>query len=273
MDWPGEIDVLILGAVRQEIDALTRLLETCHMRTSRGQTSWFGKYSNLSVLLGTTGLGKVNAAITAACLLERYAVGQVWQIGCAGAYPEGPLRIGDVLITEKALCGDEGVMTKGGVLSGAQIGIPILLHHGEEVFDHVPLQWNEALRSIIQKTPPGLYRQTRGPALAAAHPCDVEDSSFHLVHGPSLTVGMVSGDPEVACERFQRYGAYAENMEGSAVAHACWRFQLPMAECRGISNWAGIRAKDTWRLEKSIAHCHGIIINWLDALNSAKSQQ
>ena len=175
MDWPGEIDVLILGAVRQEIDALTGLLETCQEHTSRGQTSWFGKYSNLSVLLGTTGLGKVNAAITAACLLERYAVGQVWQIGCAGAYPEGPLRIGDVLITEKALCGDEGVMTKGGVLSGAQIGIPILLHHGEEVFDHVPLQWNEALRSIIQKTPPGLYRQTRGPALAAAHPCDVED--------------------------------------------------------------------------------------------------
>ena len=84
---------------------------------------------------------------------------------------------------------------------------------------------------------------------------------------------MVSGDPEVAGERFQRYGAYAENMEGSAVAQACLRFQLPMAECRGISNWAGIRAKETWRLEKSIAHCHGIIINWLDALNSAKSQQ
>jgi hypothetical protein len=175
MDWPGEIDVLILGAVRQEIGALTRLLETCQGRPVRGQTSWFGKYSNLSVLLGTTGLGKVNAAFTTACLLERCAIGQVWQIGCAGACPEGPLRIGDVLATETALCGDEGVLTKEGVLSGKQIGIPILLHHGEEVFDHVPLHWNEALRSIIQKTLPGLYRQKLGPALSPAHPCDVEN--------------------------------------------------------------------------------------------------
>jgi futalosine hydrolase len=76
----------------------------------------------------------------------------------------------------------------------------------------------------------------------------------------------------VAGERFQRYGAYAENMEGSAVAHACRRFETPMVECRGISNVAGIRAKETWQLEKSIAHCHGIIINWLEALNSVKVQ-
>ena len=81
---------------------------------------------------------------------------------------------------------------------------------------------------------------------------------------------MASGDPEVAGERFQRYRAYAENMEGSAVAQACFRFHTPVMECRGISNIAGVRSKETWQLEKSIAHCHGIVINWLDALNSLK---
>ena len=71
---------------------------------------------------------------------------------------------------------------------------------------------------------------------------------------------MASGDPRVASERFRRYGAYAENMEGSAVAQACYRFHIPVVECRGMSNIAGIRAKESWQLEKSIAHCHGIVI-------------
>ena len=97
-----------------------------------------------------------------------------------------------------------------------------------------------------------------------------DPACFQLLHGPSVTVGMASGDPQVARERFQRYGAYAENMEGSAVAHACCRFRVPMVECRGISNFAGCREKETWAFEKSIAHGHGIIVNWLEALNSVK---
>ena len=302
MDRLGSIDVLLLGAVPREISALIGLLQTCQVLASRDQTIWCGRYANLSVLIGTTGLGKVNAAITTASLLERFAVRQVWHLGCAGAYPEGPLRIGDVLITAKTLCGDEGVLTKGGLLSVSQIGIPILIHDGEEIFDQVPLSWNVTMRELIEKTPPGLYRQNRGLLLSSAYLCETtglpasssstecegipppakasspspqagqenDDECFHLIYGPSLTVGMASGDPQVAGERYHRYGAYAENMEGSAVAHACCRFQIPMVECRGISNFAGIRAKEAWELEKSIAHCHGIIVNWLDAMNSVE---
>ena len=305
MDRLTEIDVLILGAVPQEVGALTELLETCRMLPQRGQTSWLGTFSNLSILIATTGIGKVNAAITTASLLEWFSAAQVWHIGCAGAYPEGRLRIGDVLITEKALCGDEGIMTRGGVLPVSAIGIPIIVQNGEQIFDEVPLNWTGNMKSIFEKTPQGLYRQRKGPLPASASPCDKRDQRasgpspasagaaferelpflpsarqgatdedlFHLVYGPSLTVGMVSGDPEVAGERFQHYGAYAENMEGSAVAHACRLFGTAMVECRGISNLAGNRAKETWQLEKSIAHCHGIIINWLEALNSVKLQQ
>lgn len=300
MDRPSDIDVLLLGAVPQEVSALIGLLRHCQGLAFRGQTLWYGKYDNLSVLVGTTGLGKVNAAITTAALLERLAVRQVWHLGCAGAYSEGPLRIGDVLITESFLCGDEGVLTKGGVFSGLQIGIPILVHDGEECFDQVPLSWDGALRALIEKTPSGLYRQPGENPLSPAHRCEAsalddlrshagsssgvssaglspppsqageapDPACFQLIHGPSVTVGMASGDPQVARARFQRYGAYAENMEGSAVAHACCRFRVPMVECRGISNFAGNRAKETWAFEKSIAHGQGIIISWLDASNS-----
>lgn len=300
MDRLGEIDVLLLGAVPQELSALSEALESCREIAFRGQVIWWGRYADLSVLMGTTGLGKVNAAITTVSLLQRFAVKQVWHLGCAGAYAEGPLEIGDVIITETALCGDEGVLTEEGVLSGAQIGIPILVHLGKVFFDQVPSVWNATLRKLIEKTPAGLYRQEEGHPFAPAHCCEGfnlpifkgaaktdgiitplevpsppsplgekrDSECFHLVYGPSLTVGMASGDPRVASERYRRYGAYAENMEGSAVAQACCRFETPLLECRGISNRAGTRAKETWELEKAVAHCQGIIINWLDTLNS-----
>jgi futalosine hydrolase len=300
MEVVAGIDVAILGAVPQEISPLTELLDGCRAFPSRCQIIWVGKYSDLSVLIGTTGLGKVNAAITSTSLLERFSVTQVWNIGCAGAYAEGPLQVGDVLITDKAFCGDEGVITSKGVLPVSEIGIPILVCNGEEFYDYLPLHWKGNSQAIVKNTPPGTYGQRRGLPLTRAYPCatehrhglhgsGVKDSStrerpphsdhsvndgepyedlFRLIHGPSFTVGMASGDPEVAGERFRRYHVYAENMEGSAVAQACFRFHIPVMECRGISNIAGVRSKETWQLEKSIAHCHGIVINWLDALNS-----
>jgi futalosine hydrolase len=298
---PG-IDVAILGAVPQEISALIGFLSGCRVYPFRCQTIWVGKYSNLSVLIGTTGLGKVNAAITTASLLERFSVAQVWNVGCAGAYSEGPLQVGDVLITNKAFCGDEGVITQKGLLPVSEIGIPLVACNGEEFCDYFSLYKERNLSAIIEKTPPGFYRQQRLLHPSRAYFCaedrqqephrsgakDFTTSShspppvhsadadhpesdldiFRLIHGPALTVSMASGDPEVAGERFQHHGAYAENMEGSAVVQTCFRFHIPVMECRGISNIAGVRSKETWQLEKSIAHCHGIVINWLDALSS-----
>jgi futalosine hydrolase len=302
MDPKAKVDVAILGAVPQEIKTLTELLETSRVFPFRGQTIWLGGYGSLSVLVAATGLGKVNAAITTASLLEHFPVAQVWNVGCAGAYSEGPLRVGDVLVTEKTFCGDEGVITQKSMLPVSELGIPLVIHNGEELFDHLPPCWHGNLEAIINKTPPGSYRIKEGFPLSRAFSRNAEDQPeargsgrlghstsegrayaepsvtpgqrhedlFKLVHGPSLTVGMASGDPGVASERFNRYGAFAENMEGSAVAQACIRFAIPAVECRGISNLAGIRAKETWQLEKSIAHCHAIVINWLETLNSLK---
>ncbi len=302
MDPNAGIDVAILGAVSGEISTLSELLESLQVFPFRGQTIWLGKVANLSVLLGTTGLGKVNAAITTASLLEHFSIAQVWNVGCAGAFPEGPLRVGDVLVTERCYCGDEGVLTQNGVLPVSAIGIPLLIDNGEALFDHLPRRWNSCFEMAIKKTPPGAYRQKQGFPPSRAFPLMSEDRSrarrsgaqnhpaseahpaadfsakprhndedaFTVIHGPSLTVSLASGDPAVASDRFRRYGAYAENMEGSAVVQACLRFRIPAVECRGMSNVAGVRAKETWQLEKSIAHCHGIVINWLETLNSLK---
>jgi futalosine hydrolase len=267
----GAVDVAILGAVAREVEPLRRILNSPDRLTVLGESFLLGMYRGRSILIGSTGLGKVNAAVTTTSLLERFPVGEVWNIGCAGAFGDGPLQIGDVLVTLNAFCGDEGILTGKGVLSPKLIGIPILVHHGEEIYDCLPLESQPPVCRIREKTPPGFYRLLNGQGsedLPVASICSGpgglgEAEGFQLAYGPSLTVGMVSGDAEVASDRFKLYGAFAENMEGSAVAQACFRFGVPMVECRGISNIAGNRCKSDWRFSKAFCNCHAVILNWL----------
>lgn len=267
MDLPRTIDVAILGAVSQEIDALVQKLDACYSLSWKDGTFHLGTLGGRFVLVGTTGLGKVNAAITTSVLLESHSILQVWNIGCAGAYAESPLQVGDVLITQEFLCGDEGILTQTGVLSAKAINIPILVRQGERFYDHFPADQHPGLRALHERTPPGRYQSAEGAPPVQARPGENYPEelsrSFRLIYGPSLTVGMGSGDAQTARSRFQRYKAFAENMEGSAVAQACFRFGTPMIECRGISNEAGNRCKNDWQLQKAVANCHGIILNWL----------
>jgi futalosine hydrolase len=239
------------------------------------ETLKLGTCNGRNLLIGTTGLGKVNAAITTAAILEHFRADQVWNIGCAGAYKGSPLKVGDVLITETSLCGDEGILTQAGPLSARGLRIPILSRDGMPYFDHIPPCRDSVLEQLYQATPPGPYKMGKEMVPMPAVPCpsqdlkaDPPDSSelFRLFYGPSLTVGMVSGEKEVASQRFLYHDALAENMEGSAVAQTCFRFNVPMAECRGISNEAGDRRKEYWRMDLALSHCHAIVLHWLKVL-------
>jgi futalosine hydrolase len=264
MDQPGKIDLAILGAVSQEIASLSRVLQHARAFTFLGESFFCGTYGEKCILAGTTGIGKVNAAITTTAILQRFHIQELWNIGSAGAESHGPLQVGDVLITREALCGDEGVLTKESRLSSKVIGIPILAQNGHEYYESLTLDRTTIYRHFENRTPPALYHCQEGdPPAAALSKAGARTEAFHLWYGPSLTVGMASGDMATAGNRFQQHGAFAENMEGSAVALACLRFDIPIMECRGISNIVGDRRKDNWQMEKAIHHCHSIVMRTL----------
>lgn len=268
---PRTMDIAILGAVPREVDALRKRLTSARTIPLAGGALDWGTLGGRSVLLGAGGLGKVNAATVTTAVLQSFSVREVWNIGCAGAYHESGLTLGDVVLTRRFLFGDEGVLTRDGVLSLEEIGIPVLVRKEEPFYDRLPADPDPAGHPPCARTPPGCYRLSAGPLPAVARPvpetggAENDPRCFRLVHGSSLTVGMSSGDAYTARVRFQRYGADTENMEGSAVAQVCARFGVPMIECRGISNVAGERRKDFWRLDAAISHCHGIILNWIEA--------
>lgn len=265
MSFSDKIFAAILGAVWPEVRTLTGLLEDKQVFNSAGESFTIGAFQGKILLIGTTGIGKVNAAITAAALLAELPIEQVWNIGCAGYFQEGPLRTGDVLIAHKLLCGDEGILTSSGVLSSREMSIPILRRDGEALFDSIPA--DSIARCVREKVAPGVYslraREEMFPTAAPLdnRPLQAMEECFRLEYGPSLSVGMVSGDLQVAHDRFLNYGAFAENMEGSAIAQACYRYEIPFVECRGMSNRAGDRDKLNWELEKAVSHCQAVLIS------------
>jgi len=267
------IDVAILGAVRQEVEPLLHLLDEPRVFDFRGETLHLGTFHGRSLLIGLTGVGKVNAAITTAAVLETFGAAQVWNVGCAGAYEGGPLTIGDVLISQTVICGDEGVLSRDGVQSLRAIGIPLVKRDGESFFDAFPVaERSRAYERVRQWTPPGFYSVIDGKlrrvdsGIESGKPGGSEQGKvFRTVHGPSLTVSLASGDRKTAVKRRERYGAFAENMEGSAVAQTCARYEVPFLECRAMSNIAGYRDKKGWRLEAAFERCCAVIRYWLES--------
>jgi futalosine hydrolase len=271
-DGVDGVDVAVLGAVKREVQPILEILSNPRVFDFRGEVLHLGTCGSRSMLIGTTGLGKVNAAITTAAILETFGAAQVWNIGCAGAYEEGPLRVGDVLISQIIWCGDEGVLTRKGIESLRTVGIPLVTRGSELFFDALPAAEDSWAHDHVRRlTPPGFYRTGDGGLELVGSAGEVEDAQraessgiFRTLYGPSLTVSLASGDRKTARKRYERFGAMAENMEGSAVAQTCFRYEVPFVECRGMSNMAGDRDKRHWKLDLAVARCSSVVRCWLE---------
>ncbi len=270
------IDLAILAAVPEEIDSICEVIPRSGSIDIAGKELMVFDFGELSLMIGTSGIGKVNAASEAASILTLLGPIEVWNVGCAGTYVESGLCVGDVLITREWVCGDEGVLWKNGPTSMQGIGIPLLAKDGTRYFDKFPV--SSFKTCMIASKPPDAGRYAFNsfsgeiePANTTEHP---DSECFSLKYGPSLTVGMVSGDPEVAAERYIRHNVLAENMEGSAMAQVCLRFGAPFLECRGISNVAGVRDKKEWDIRRGVSNCHSVVLHILNSaikMNAAEA--
>jgi len=260
-----QIDFVILGATRSEISSLCESYPGSEKIEIAGNVFTRHTYRNIYLLIGSTGIGKVNAAAVTSAVLSRFSVSEVWCVGCSGAYSGGGLRLGDVLITRDAVCGDEGVLHRDGLFSSEVIGIALVEKQGRLYYDRFPLDGFETFRKLKALLPPGSYI-TEG-VTGGLQPMRFEEAgenSFTIRYGHSLSVGMVSGDAETAQKRFEVFAALAENMEGSAIAQVCLLFDVPFLECRAISNIAGIRDKDLWDLNLAVGRSHAVIRHVLE---------
>ncbi|MGC9196226.1 MAG: futalosine hydrolase [Syntrophobacteraceae bacterium] len=244
------VDLAILGATEMEIAPLGVFKKSGTLRLA-GRDFSLCTCRGLRFLSGTTGIGKVNAAATTAAVLSNFQAGEVWNVGCAGAYTGSRMRIGDVLVSDNCMCADEGILRVEGTAPLSEIAIPLVVKNGVAFSDSFPLEKSLERGKIRSIAPEGVY----------------EEGGFQVLYGSSLTVGMTSGDRPTALERFRRFGAFTENMEASAIAQTCLLFDVPFLEIRGVSNIAGDRDKARWDLSAAVDHCLAIVTLLLDKLS------
>ena len=205
--------ILIVTGVQAEADAI-------------------GKPSGTFVVVG--GIGKTNAAAaTTAAVLSDGPFRWIINAGVAGALPESELSIGDIVIANKCVYFEEGLITPDGFQNIEEMGFSL----GNFLGNYVPVDsWMLERLSEIGKV------------------------------APVATVATCSGTNEQAKLVKERTGCLCEAMEGAAVVHAANRLSAPAIEIRAISNTTGDRNNQEWDIKLALDNLGKAVNDSINAL-------
>ena len=215
--------ILVLGAFNREVTLLNEMLTGAQPQEIEGIGFLRGRVDNRSVVIAWTGIGKVNAAMTATLLLEHFKPTHVIFTGIAGAV--GPnLEPGDIVIAKQTAHHDMGIILEEGLEPG---GVKNRLT-GEDnpVFFPADEQLLALAEKVAGKTAFGRVALKSGE------------------RAPKVVVGtVVTGDTFVAskaksAELAEKLGADAVEMEGAAVAQLCYQRGVKCLVIRSISDKA-----------------------------------
>ncbi len=239
---------LILSATEQEVHALTRGMENTSVSSISSRTAVSGKINNIFVKIIVTGPGIVNTSQALTAAVEKQTPFLVIQTGCCGAFQESELSIGDI-----AVAGEE-IDAHLGIESSSGNGIP----------DPLPF--------AVLSTPKGAYFHRYPVNLHFLEqferqiPIFSQKFSFVIKIGPFLTVSTITATQRRARDLFACYNAIAEQMEGSAAAHICALYGIPLIEIRGVSNTVGHRDKSSWDVRRASQNCCDVLRAFLETI-------
>jgi adenosylhomocysteine nucleosidase len=209
--------------------------EMRHLRGARGAATEIAGQAfdrtdidGLPVVLAETGIGKVNAAVTAALLVREFGCRALVFSGVAGGV-DPDLRVGDVVVASRLVQHDYGAVVDGALVPYQPGSVPLPgfdRTHGYDLDPALAARLRAALDGVaFEPSPTGEDGQER--------------------RTPALVFGtVVTGDAFVNCEATRlrlaaQFGAAAVEMEGAAVAQVAHRFGVPWVVVRCLSDLAG----------------------------------
>lgn len=195
----------IIVAMEEEIKRLTEEIVSTDVRKIAKQTFYDGKIASQPVTVVQAGIGKVNATIATALLIETFEVDVVINTGSAGGIGEG-LAIGDLVIATSLAYNDAD--NRGFGYTYGQI--PQMA--AEFIAD-------ESLGQRIEK---------------AATPLGWPIQRGLIVSGDSF----ISETDKINEIKGYFPKALVTEMEGAAVAQTCTQFEVPFAVIRAVSDTA-----------------------------------
>lgn len=207
----------IIGAMEDEVALLREWMGDTQTETIGGFEFSKGTLEGKSVVLLRCGIGKVNAAVGCALLIQRFQPAAVINTGSAGGI-DPSLSFGDAVISSGLLYFDVDVTAFNyapGQLPAMPPVFPVaedLVRLGEEAVDELK---REGL------LPP----------------------SFNHVRGLIGSGDVFVHEPEYIARLRRLFPALrAVEMEGAAIAHACYLFGVPALIIRALSDIAGLES-------------------------------
>jgi len=222
---------LLLAATLNEVQTLLQKYPYKHLRANLVQTPSF--------LLGITGVGLVNTAISTTKLILECAPSVVIQAGIAGTFNES-IQVGDTVRVIHDFMPELQAKIPGAYISMPELG---LLENAGNAYTALGISNDSSLFS-------------------------------HLPPVRAVSVQTISGDaPEIENLKqryFSMFGCLPdiETMEGAAFFTACSECQVPCVQIRSISNPIENRDKSRWDISKAIASLCSTLSAYLDGIHN-----
>jgi adenosylhomocysteine/aminodeoxyfutalosine nucleosidase len=199
----------IMGAMREEIEPILELVTEIDTEIDYANNKYYkAKYNNYELIIAYSKIGKVNSALTAATMIEKFNIDLLLFSGVAGAINEN-LKIGDLIIATK-LCQHD--------LDITAFGHPYGYVPESKVF----VETDEKLNNIAKKVAKKL--------------------NIKLLEGIIATGDQFIADNEKKEWIRKTFNADALEMEGASVGFVCDALNIPFFILRAISDSADMDA-------------------------------
>lgn len=219
--------VSVFSALQGEIDLLVDSLHRPERGSIADWPTWCGVIDGLEVVLARAGLGKVNTAALAATVWERHRPAIMVFTGVAGGLdPE--LGVGDIVVGERTIQHDAGVIRPGGRLERYQAG-HIPFHNPTDSFGFEP---SERLLDSMREVVPRVELSS------------VLDRRPVVRFGTILTGDQFLQDEITRDGLFAMLSAQAIEMEGAALGQVATGLGVDHLVIRSLSDLAESQAVD-----------------------------
>lgn len=197
----------IIGAMDEEVAQIKEHMENVRVETRASMDFYQGTLHGHPVVVVRSGIGKVNAAICAQILADRYQVDAIINTGIAGSL-NADINIGDIVLSTDTVEHDMDAVSFGYPLGQ----IPRM--------DTLSFVADEKLRA------------------AAKRVCEQVNPEVRVFEGRVVSGDQFISDKDKKQWLLENFAGYCTEMEGAAIAHTAYLNEIPFLVIRAISDKA-----------------------------------
>ncbi len=197
----------ILGAMDMEVSSLCAKLERTIVKSIAGNEFHAGQLNGVSVVVVKCGIGKVNATVATQAMIDHFDIDLIINTGVAGSL-SNELGIYDIVVSSDLVQHDFDTTAAGdelGLITG---------------FDSVAFNVDEKIVDLALETGREIF------------------DDIKVFKGRIATGDQFISEKERKAQIVKQFGAVCTEMEGCAIAQACFLNNMPYLVIRSISDKA-----------------------------------